>query len=353
MSNSINTPSIFDVGGSSGGGTPGGTSGQIQYNNAGSFGGYSLGNTLAVNNGVLNVTSPLNAQGSGTSYTIQATDMGKTVTHSSSSAVAVTLPQAGTTGFGAGMAYAETNLGAGIVTITPVTSSISYGGTGTASLALAKGQSAYIISDGTNYTAIVTSASSGGGGNTFTTVQITNGGTAIGGAVPTNGALYVIGNSGTANRLYIGNSSSSTNQVAYFSMNPSTSTGEFSTYDYGLGAGLPLYVNANGGLIQLGTFDINDNASNAVAINGALAVGNPATHSAGPTNGIAAAGAIVSGATIQTAGYNVSTLPAGTKGMRAYVNDQTAACPAVGVGMTGGGSVVCPVFYNGTAWVSG
>ena len=55
-------------------------------------------------------------------------------------------------------------------------------------------------------------------------------------------------------------------------------------------------------------------------------------------------------ATINTGGYTVATLPAGTVGMRAYVTDALAPT-YLGV-LTGGGAVKCPVFYNGTAWVS-
>lgn len=56
------------------------------------------------------------------------------------------------------------------------------------------------------------------------------------------------------------------------------------------------------------------------------------------------------GATVKTAGYTVATLPAGVVGMRAYVTDATA--PTWNAALTGGGAVVCPVFYNGAAWVS-
>lgn len=54
---------------------------------------------------------------------------------------------------------------------------------------------------------------------------------------------------------------------------------------------------------------------------------------------------------VSTGGYTVSTLPAnpGT-GARAYVTDATS--PTYLGALTGGGSVVCPVFYNGSAWVS-
>jgi hypothetical protein len=50
-------------------------------------------------------------------------------------------------------------------------------------------------------------------------------------------------------------------------------------------------------------------------------------------------------------GYTVATLPAGTLGQVAYVTDATA--PTYLGTLTGSGSVVCPVFFNGVAWVSG
>ena len=50
--------------------------------------------------------------------------------------------------------------------------------------------------------------------------------------------------------------------------------------------------------------------------------------------------------------FTVATLPAaGTQGRRAWVTD--AVLPTFRGALTGGGAVVCPVFDNGTAWVSG
>lgn len=60
---------------------------------------------------------------------------------------------------------------------------------------------------------------------------------------------------------------------------------------------------------------------------------------------------LVCPATVSTGGYTVATLPAGTVGQRAYVTDATA--PTFLGALTGGGAVVCPVFYNGSAWVAG
>lgn len=60
---------------------------------------------------------------------------------------------------------------------------------------------------------------------------------------------------------------------------------------------------------------------------------------------------INAGSTIRVGAFTVSTLPAaGTAGRMAYVTDATA--PTYLGTLTGGGSVKCPVFDNGTAWVS-
>lgn len=59
----------------------------------------------------------------------------------------------------------------------------------------------------------------------------------------------------------------------------------------------------------------------------------------------------ISDSTVRLKGYTVATLPSGaTQGDTAYVTDATT--PTYLGALTGGGAVVCPVFYNGTAWVS-
>ena len=69
------------------------------------------------------------------------------------------------------------------------------------------------------------------------------------------------------------------------------------------------------------------------------------------TNGSSGYGALEA-STLRTAtAYTVSTLPTGSAGMRAYVTDATA--PTFLGALTGGGSVVTPVFHNGSAWVAG
>lgn len=105
--------------------------------------------------------SGVNAQ-TGTSYTIQASDVTKLVTFNNSSAVAVTLPAGSLTGFGAGTIYSVRNLGAGTVTLTCACLIYSASGTGAATLALAQAQGADIYSDGTNFTAQAIGTGSGG-----------------------------------------------------------------------------------------------------------------------------------------------------------------------------------------------
>lgn len=53
---------------------------------------------------------------------------------------------------------------------------------------------------------------------------------------------------------------------------------------------------------------------------------------------------------IRLKGYTVATLPTGTTGDFAYATDLLT--PAFLVAAVGGGAVVGPVFYNGTAWVA-
>lgn len=86
-----------------------------------------------------------NAQ-TGTTYTVLTGDRNKLVTFTNASAIAVTLPQAGA-GFENGWMAAFQNRGAGLVTITPTTSTID----GAASITLSQNQGVMIFSDGTDY----------------------------------------------------------------------------------------------------------------------------------------------------------------------------------------------------------
>lgn len=99
--------------------------------------------------GTLRVAEAFNAQ-TGTSYTVLTGDRGKLATFSNAAAIAVTLPAAGAS-FPDGWFFDVQCVGAGTVTITPTTSTIN----GAATLVLHTGWSARIVSDGTNYRAIL------------------------------------------------------------------------------------------------------------------------------------------------------------------------------------------------------
>lgn len=82
-----------------------------------------------------------------TSDTLLSTDSGTVVTESNASAVAVGIAVASTTGFTTGNYWTVKNKGAGLVTITPTTSTID----GNATLTVKQNQSVDFYSDGTNY----------------------------------------------------------------------------------------------------------------------------------------------------------------------------------------------------------
>ena len=111
----------------------------------------------------------------GTTYTYVATDRASYVTFSNSSSIAVTLPQAGSTGFASNWVNLSCDIGTGTATITPTTSTISWTDgsayhSAQASMALSTGYCAWIYSDNTNYFAVLRSGGgsslpSGGQGN--------------------------------------------------------------------------------------------------------------------------------------------------------------------------------------------
>lgn len=111
----------------------------------------TLGSTAGsiTSTGTLSSIRAPNAQ-TGTTYTVLDGDQGKLVTLSNASTIAVTLPQAGAaSSFLSGWFTTVQNIGVGLVTITPTTSTIN----GVSTLVLATNQAAVIFSNGTNYRA--------------------------------------------------------------------------------------------------------------------------------------------------------------------------------------------------------
>jgi hypothetical protein len=105
--------------------------------------------------------------------------------------------------------------------------------------------------------------------------------------------------------------------------------------------------NSAGGTIGI----INSSSGGASPCGPVLSAGGGSTVQLN-TNGCGTTPVLKTGEqTILSGGYTVSTLPAGTTGARAYVTD-AVACTFL-ASLTGSGSTVCPVFYNGAAWVGG
>jgi hypothetical protein len=137
----------------------------------------------------------VNAQ-SGTTYTFVTGDENKLVTFNNASSIAVTLPQATTSGFTAGAIFYTSNRGAGTATITPTTSTINGGAT----LVLNQNQGAIIVSDGANYSAWISAAPTGSGTVTSVDGSFTGGLITISGSHPVTSsgtlAFIVAGTSG-------------------------------------------------------------------------------------------------------------------------------------------------------------
>lgn len=96
-------------------------------------------------------TAPFNAQ-TGTSYTVVTGDNAKLITSSNASAIAFTLPQAGSGGFASGWSAGVADIGAGANTITTTTSKILGGGQ---TLFVPKGTATLLASDGTDWQGIL------------------------------------------------------------------------------------------------------------------------------------------------------------------------------------------------------
>lgn len=156
----------------------------------------------------LNLLMPANAQ-TGTSYALIGSDRGKYVTFSNASAIAVSIAAASS--IGASWYTTVHNIGAGLVTITPTTSTIN----GAATLVLSKGQWARIQSDGTNYSALL------GGAPSKQTIWIPAGSMT---ARTTNGAAT-------------GTFESTTNKVMNKSLDFDTTTQEYAQFSIALPKG--------------------------------------------------------------------------------------------------------------------
>ena len=174
-----------------------------------------------------------------TTDTILAADRQNRVAYNSASAVAVTLPQAGSSGFAGGFNTRLSNQAAGTVTVTPTTSTIN----GNATLVILEGQDCFITpsSTGTNWAAdcnepqmtagngisftrgvhslTITNSAAGaitnnvipkGTGTSLTNSSITDNGTTVSATEPfsSTGTITSGANGGTAGQIILNGSTS-------------------------------------------------------------------------------------------------------------------------------------------------
>ena len=129
----------------------------------------------------------------GTAYTVQLSDYGQLVVFNNGSAVTVSLPTANTTGF-CPFSVFMSNLGLGIVTVTPVSGTIG----GAANYTIPTNAGVYIVSDGTNWQIInfkVASVTINGAAQN-SIGYYANTGTTISGIAPANNSVLVTSGSG-------------------------------------------------------------------------------------------------------------------------------------------------------------
>lgn len=307
----------------------------------------------------------VNAQ-TGASYTVQLSDYGQLVTFTSAVMVAVTIPAASSAGFTT-FSFTPSNLGGGGVTITPASGTIN----GAANLSLSTGQSAFVVSDGTNWQV---ARNSGGGvgvtpGGVNNAVQFNSGG-AFGGIPVVNNGLLVTSGSGapslqSKSSLTIAGSMTGGTIPVFVS----AADVEQATPGVVVAAG----VSAGTGISITGTAPVsvalNGTLSGAGSVfatsTGALTNGNCVSISAGnfidagvTCNGGAGSGTVTAGNTNQVAFYpgNAATVAGLATGVSGVLVTSAASVPSISqtiptptqANITRTGTVTTGV-WNGTA----
>lgn len=208
--------------------------------------------------------------------------------------------------------------------------------------------------DGLSFNTISFGANGATGGNLFSN----NGGSAaiiLGGSAKT-GSYVATGNGATAFQnvdgvysMFINTGLTPGSGYTPTERERATTTGHY----FGGGVTPTARIHVAGGTTTVSPFKFTLSGSSLLATPeaGSLEAGNADnklyyTGASGTRNTIA----YTSDSATKLTAYTVATLPTGTIGDIAYVTDATA--PTYLGTLTGGGSIVCPVFFNGVAWVS-
>lgn len=210
----------------------------------------------------------------GTTYTLQASDLGKLVTFSNTSPVAVSLAS----GLGSTFWCSISNLNTGAVTLTPASGTID--GSGTLGLT-AQFQGINLFTDGTNWETVRGISSGGGGGSgTVTSVAFTGDGVIFASSVPgspitVSGTLAPTLNTVAAHAVLIGPSSGSAVAPTYRGLLVSdmpTAVVDFSVAAFAPGTGTSNQKLMRIGIAQAVKFP--SGAANSIALASANATSN-------------------------------------------------------------------------------
>lgn len=335
-----------------GGGTPGGTPGQVQFNNAGAFGGFTVSG-----DGTLNTaTGALNITGSG------GVLFGTNAFNSTAFAPLASPTFSGNVTMPDGVVWSNAGIASPTFTGTATAAALTASGILRTSSA---GSAAAPSLDVGNPTTGLYSVSTTGLGFSVNGVSVFDYGITV-------ASKFSFGN-GSATTLTL---SSASTAAIFFSNNaggisfrngntllssPATAVLQQGAADAAAPVAQTLQVQsvvAGNTNVAGATFTIAGSKSNGSGGGDVVLQTTLSSAASGTQNTLATALTLKGGTQeaifagpVRLKGYTVATLPAGNQGDYAFVTD--ALAPTFLAALVGGGAVVAPAFYNGTAWVGG
>jgi hypothetical protein len=192
-------------------------------------------------------------------------------------------------------------------------------------------------------------ASAGSNNNSLATTQFVQSAIAGGGSSPNFTNVNITGTLAVAGTTTISGVFNAAN-VANFN-NSSTFAGS-ATFNYPIYSNFS-FIGGSNSVMQVPVIQVTGTSNTqGILDSGQLQVsGNTVLGATNGSTSVISNGPITAKSTVQLMGYTVSTLPTGNIGMTAYVTD--AVICGFNSYVSGGGSLFCPVIYNGSGWVGG